>query len=402
MIDYAVLPVHLRLVFLALATLALYAALAWQSDAPALWPGHEPAFFEQSPEFLILWAALLIPYAMAVRAASRSGGRALFILIFLSSASFRTVVFLGTGFGHPAPEMFLQGATPLSLIVHHADWDLPTTRAIATLADLAALALAPGLLRAAGLPVGAAVIHGWNPLVVAEVAGNGRFEAIALLFLVAAFRLAASPRLRWTAALAYGASLSSAAVLVVSVPAMSRRLRLWVAPALVTAWAAWSLAFPDETWSERVGWPPSDFLGGSLTPTFVALARLFVTRNILWSIGIALLTWLVFSIVRSLIQNVRDENAPSTLPRDTLFLVGSWAFLSPQVAPWTFLIVSYLAAFTDNRGWIVFTATAPLTYLALAGGGFSFWLGFAQYFVAYAALIFLWLGPPLEEAHGGP
>jgi hypothetical protein len=82
----------------------------------------------------------------------------------------------------------------------------------------------------------------------------------------------------------------------------------------------------------------------------------------------------------------------SGLPRTVLTAVGFLVFLSPQARPWSFLPFAYLAAHSENRGWLAFTASAPLTYLALDVGTWSFWLGFAQYFVPYASLTFVWLG----------
>ena len=74
--------------------------------------------------------------------------------------------------------------------------------------------------------------------------------------------------------------------------------------------------------------------------------------------------------------------------------------VSPQVLPWCFLPVAYFAAFSRNRGWLLFTATAPLTYFAFQEGrwiDWSFWLGFLQYFPAYFALVFSWLGGRTDD-----
>ena len=39
----------------------------------------------------------------------------------------------------------------------------------------------------------------------------------------------------------------------------------------------------------------------------------------------------------------------------------------------------------------MFTLLAPLSYLAFGDGEWNFWLGFVQYFPAYASLVFVWL-----------
>ncbi len=109
---------------------------------------------------------------------------------------------------------------------------------------MGSLLLAPSLLRAAGLPIGAALVHGWNPFIVKEVAGSGRLDAVAIFFLIAALRLAQTPRFRGAAAVAYGVSLNGPLLLAGSLPLMGRALRGFVAPALVIGVLGWTLTFP--------------------------------------------------------------------------------------------------------------------------------------------------------------
>ena len=135
----------------------------------------------------------------------------------------------------------------------------------------------------------------------------------------------------------------------------------------------------------------TESMGGSLLPASVGLARIFVTRNPLYPAVLCFGVWLAVVLYRAFWK--RPE--PGKIPGEMLWAVGGLLMISPQVLPWHFIPVAYFAAFSRNRGWLVFTATAPLTYLAFHDGqwgSWSFWLGFLQYFPAYFALIFGWLG----------
>jgi hypothetical protein len=135
-------------------------------------------------------------------------------------------------------------------------------------------------------------------------------------------------------------------------------------------------------------WPPENFIGGSLAPALATLGRLFVTRNPMVALWIAGGAFFLVAVARAF--KLRPDGA--NLPRETLVVLGCFLFLSPQVLPWALVPIAGLAPFGANPGWIVLTATAPLTYLALSEGSGSFWLAFAQYFPVYASLIFVSLG----------
>lgn len=391
----------LRLVSYAIVTELLYVALAMRSNVPTsatfLASRLRPVLFEETAEFLILWVALGIFYGLSVRAVSGREGRTLFGFIFLTSALFRVAVLTGSGFDQSTPSVFLDASNPI-------DWlsqSIPaltvgepllskgvSLRAIlASTADLAALALAPGLLRAAGLPVGLALIHGWNPLVVKEVAGSGRIDLLAFFLLLVSFRLV---QRKWSfaAALAYGLSLSGPLMVAASLPVMARALGYRVLLALAVGAAAWTYAAPADSLSVALGYPPDSFLGGSLTPSLIAVSRLVLTREALVPLGLACAIFLFVGLLAA----SRLSPDLGKLPVFGLACLSSFLFLAPQVLPWRFSVVAYLAPFTRNRGFLVFTLLAPLSYLALGDGEWNFWLGFTQYFPAYASLVFVWLG----------
>ena len=381
MVDLSVSDV-LRLIFLSFVSAGLFALLAVRSDV------ERSGLFEQSVEFYVLWIGLFIVYAMAIHAACSKSSVSVTAVIFLAAAGFRATQFLGSGLDHSEASVFLHGATPWSMLFDHIEASLDARRLAATAADLGSLLLAPSLLRAAGLPVGAALIHGWNPFIVKEVAGSGRLDAVAIFFLIAALRLAQTSRtsrFRGAAAVAYGISLNGPLMLAGSLPLMGRALRGWVVPSLVIGLLGWTLTIP-VSWLMRAGWPPENSLGGSLTPALQTLAGLFLTRHATIPLFATLGLWLVWSLARAM----RSQDSKGW-PLETLVALGGLIFVMPQVLPWAFLLVGTLAPYSENRGWLLFTATAPLTYLAFGDSAYGFWLGFTQYFAAYAVLIFFGL-----------
>ena len=389
MIDSLSFPVFLRLLILSIASEGIYLLLAAQSRIPpsesplASW--YHPVRFEETVIFLGLWAALFVAYAFAIRAVHEKTGRALLLFIFVTSALFRGSLLLEKGgFATDAPEAFLQAASPIRTAMEVR----PGFEAIGSVAfDLGALALMPALLRALSLPSGLALVYGWNPLLVKEGAASGRLETIPLFFLLLAFLLFQKKR-PGASALLYGASLAGPPFLWATLPLAARALGFRLALSLVVAGLAWAPLAATRPIAELLGWPPSSTIGGSLMPATAELARLLVTRNPMVAIAACAGAWLLLALVRTV--KLRPDGVD--LPREALLLLGCFLFLSPQVLPWAFLPIAGLAAFSANPGWIVFSATAPLTYLALGEGSWSFWLGFAQYFPGYASLIFVALG----------
>ena len=374
-IDSPSFPVFLRLLILSIASEGLYLFLAAQSGAPPF-------------AFPLLWGALFVTFALAIRAVQGlqgKSGRVLVLFVFATSALFRLSLLLGrSGFSTDVPEAFLHAASPIRAAIGIRP-ELEPFAAVAF--DLGALALMPALLRAASLPAGLALVYGWNPLLVKEVAASGRIETIPLFFLLLAFLLLQKKR-PGASALAYGASLAGPPFLWATLPLAARALGFRLVLSLFVAALAWAPLAATRPFADLMGWPPSSSIGGSLMPATAELARLLVTRDPLAALLFCAGIWLLLALVRA------AKLAPNggELPREALVLLGCFIFLSPQVLPWAFLPIAGLAAFSANPGWIVATATAPLTYLALGEGKWSFWLAFAQYFPVYASLVFVALG----------
>ena len=384
MID-STLPgtVRLRLVFFALASEGLYLFWAARSRLPAeeglLASWYRPVLFEETLEFLGAWALLFLVYALAARSSARAPQRGLTTFISATSAIFRVTLAIAGRFETTSAPAFLGVAgplaSPLAEIASRLPWEAGAVRAALGIgADLFALALAPGMLRAAGLPVGLALLQGWNPLLVKEVAATPRVEivfSLATILLGVRLLQRARPGL---SAVALGVGLGGWPALGACLPAMARLLRARALVAAAIPLGLWTMARPSASWSSVLGWPPGDDVGGSLLPSFETICRLFLSRDPMVPLVAAGALWCVVTI-RALGGLKADG---SNLPRALLPSVGFLILLAPQARPWSFLPLAYLAPYSPNRGWLAFTATAPMIYLALGGGDWSFWLGFAS------------------------
>jgi hypothetical protein len=372
-IDSPSFPVFLRLFPLWLASAGLYILLATR---------YEPA---RAEEFLLLWPALWVAYVLAIRETRTRSGPFLVFCVLATSAAFRaSVLFTASGAPTEAQAAFLHAASPIQSAMELR----PEYQRILSVAfDIGALALLPSLLRSLSLPAGLSLVYGWNPLLVMETAVHGRLETIPLFFLLLAFRMLQGKR-GSLSALLYGVSLAGPPFLWATLPVAAGALRLRLLLSLVVGSAAWAPLVTARPVGELLGWPPSTSVGGSLMPALAALARLTVTRNLLAVYAACAGVFLAVALARTVALG-RPGASP---PREALRLLGLCLFLLPEVLPWAYLPIAGLAAFGANPGWIVATATAPLTYLALSGNGWSFWLAFGQYFPVYASLGFVALG----------
>jgi hypothetical protein len=374
----------LRLLLTAAGTEVLYLVLTKMSwaERPRL------PLLEQTAPFLGLWAGLLLLYAIAVHTTRNVGSRTVTRFVFLTSLLFRLTLIPATmtsptrSITSPLDDAHLE---ILRMDMFENRTSVFADKVLSSGADLAALALAPGLLKAAGLPAALSLLYGWNPLAIKESAASSRFLPVVLLLLVLAIR-AFQVKSRLKSALAFGAGLTGGLWPAACLPCLMRSLGAYTFVSLAMAAAAWAGLI-----LVRTPFTDITYVGGSLLPAVASLANIFVTRNPTYPLILCWGAWLTIVLFRAFRKSVQ----PSEIPREALLAIGSFLMVSPQVLPWCFIPVAYFAAFSRNRGWLVFTATAPLTYLAFQDGrwsGWSFWLGFLQYSPAYFTLIFGWLG----------
>jgi hypothetical protein len=371
-IDFPLSYVFLRLFLLGCASEGLYLLLARN--------------LEPGVPFLLLWTGLFATYAFAMAVARKRSGASLALFVFLTSTLYRASLLLEAAHSETraAPEAFLQTRSPFEAVLEEQPWK---TELVSVGFDLAALAVLVAVLRASSLPAGLALVYGWNPLLVMESAASTRLECVPLFFLLLSFLLAQKKR-RTASALAYGASLAGPPFFWVTLPLAARALGPRLALALLVGGCAWAPLAAATPIPDLLEWPPSTRVGGSLFPALEVLLRLFATRSPFAAFWICGGAWLFLAFARL----VKSGGEPLRLPRESLVLLGGFLFLAPEVLPWSFLPIAGLSAFDDNPGWIAASATAPLTWLALGAGSWSFWLAFLQYFPVYASLLFVALG----------
>ena len=134
------------------------------------------------------------------------------------------------------------------------------------------------------------------------------------------------------------------------------------------------------------------------------LTSLVLTRD--WRVVTAVLftAYLVGSIVVSWRARRTVEHRPlaerwAHRLRQCLVGVGGLLFIAPSLGPTDWLALCAFAPFAlhpelkANFGWLLFPLTAPLSYWA--SGGFV--LGFAQYVLPFAVLVFFALGKRTSE-----
>lgn len=395
-----------HLLFATTLSEVLYLGLARAASIPpaSTWGASwlTPVRFEQTAPFLALWIGLCLGYGLGVRAARESRGAFTTLFVLATSALFRVTLLTGTGFdGSPtAPSPGLETAPPdfltafsqqrLAMVASILGIDAGLLeRALIIVLDLGALVLLSGLLKANTLPAGLALVYGWCPLAVKESAADGRWMFLGIALLALALSRAVK-RILTIAAGAYGAAVVVLPSLFAAAPLWMRGLR-WssvVAIALVSISSMSGLGALEAFLGTAV---PSSTWGGSLYPIVETLLRIFVTREPGYPIVLCYGGWLAFVVYRT----IRFPGDPRGLARESLVAVGSFLLVSPRVLPWSFVPVAYLAAFSPNRGWLLFPLTAALAYLSV-DGEWSFWLGFAQYALPYFMLIFDALGRPPE------
>jgi hypothetical protein len=379
----------LKLGLAAIATQGLYFSMAHLAGEANR---TRSQIFEETLPYFALWAALWVLFAFALSAVRNRAGKGVTLFVFITSFAFRTTLIPGEGFHNETPTGWFvdPGVNPLMTVSKKLGFELPrestvTVKVIAAGADLAALALMAGLLKTAGLSPALSAAHGWNPLAVKESAASGRLVTLGLLFLVITIR-ALQKSSKWKAAMSYGTSLMAGLWTAACAPMMIRSLTASASVAALMAVSGWA-------W---VGLNSIDvmsvpYIGSSLLPATVGVAGVVLTRNPLYPTVFCFALWLALVLFRAFRRRLESRD----FPREMLFALGGLLMVLPQVYPWYFIPLSFFSAFSGNRGWLIFTTTAPLTYLAYGNGewnGWSFWLAFAQYFPAYFVLVFDWLG----------
>src|SRR6059036_2796201 len=214
------------------------------------------------------------------------------------------------------------------------------------LAELATLAVLVSLLGAVGVPLTRVAVYAWNPLVLVEVWSSGHLDAVAVLSIMAAVRLAIGGRRH-----AAGAVLG-----------LGTLVKLYPATLLLLLLDGSGVA-PLATFALVVvaGYAPFAHLGlgalGSL-PQYVTTEffNLGLTRSLIDSPRITLLAlagWIVLA-------SVLTRGVPFVTR--VIILVGGVIVLSPNIFPWYVLWLVPFLAVRPSAPWIGFTGTVAFAY----------------------------------------
>lgn len=219
------------------------------------------------------------------------------------------------------------------------------------LSELATLTVLVSLLGAVGVPLAMVAVYAWNPLVLVEVWGSGHLDALAVLAVVAAVRLAIGGR-RHAAAVLLGLG-----TLVKLYPAVL--LPLLLIGAELTPLATFALVV-------LAGYAPFSPLGlgalGSL-PQYVTMEFFNpgLVRTLIDSPRITMLALGGWVVIASLLT----RGAP--LVDRAIMIVGGIIVLSPNIFPWYVLWLVPFLAVRPSAAWIGFTGTVACAYTFFLG-----------------------------------
>lgn len=219
--------------------------------------------------------------------------------------------------------------------------------------DLGVIVLLAGALRQRGTPLAPLALYAWNPLAVVEVAGSGHLEPLALVFLVAALRCAASrPASAWFA-LAGCVVVKVGGLVVAPLVARVRPPRPWMLGAALLGMAAVTLPYADagtalfaSLWLYAAKWRFNDLFFAPLVTLLGSLAWAKVLAALLLLAVLGILLW----------RRVGLERAAQ-------LLLGAALLLSPTIHPWYLLWPVVLLPLAPLRPLFLWSGSIVAAYL---------------------------------------
>ena len=245
------------------------------------------------------------------------------------------------------------------------------------LIDLAAVGLLALLLARLKRPPELALVYGWHPLAVFEIAGTGHVEGVAVLLVLAATTAAMVRRSVLTGVLLAASALVKPYALVLG-PALLRRGRDLLAGAAAVV-ATVALAYLPYAGAGRhaLGYLPEylreeGFISGtrfyllglldSHPSSFATAAYVVVASGILLALGVAFLR--------------APPSSPAEFPTRALWMFSALFVLTSPTYPWYALLA--VALLPLARGLVrvpaaVISLTAPFLYLHISVGAHPAW-----------------------------
>ena len=284
-------------------------------------------------------------------------------------------------------------------------WTDPATgvgvfRAVFILADLATILLVLAALRRAGRSPWWAALYAWHPLPIAELAGSGHQEGLAMVLLMAALVLhgpAPKKIWRWTAALALGALVKPVLLPVAAVLLKGRSWGAWARCLLFGSVVTVVVAAPLLVWPDL---RPFENLSSTAQRFTLKWAHFgSVYEPLLTVIEGGASTW----------SNDGQERLARTICGALLIaaMVGVWmtqrdawragvwiflamVLLSPAAHPWYVLWALVLLPMAPSPAVWIASLTLPWGYAVLADTqtwSVSPWVMVAAYVPVYGALV---------------
>ena len=214
------------------------------------------------------------------------------------------------------------------------------------IAEVATLVVLVSLLRALGMPLLQLTVYAWNPLVLVEVWGSGHLDALVLLSVVTAVRLAIADR-KTLAAVALGlgtlVKLYPVALLALSVRGRGRRPLAAFALVVVLGYAP-LVPLGSRAFGSLFQYVTTAFFNPGLLRTIIDVPVLAMMALLGWVAGASLL-----GAARPLVDRI-------------VVLIGGFILLSPNIFPWYVLWLVPFLAVRPSAAWIAFTGTVALAY----------------------------------------
>ena len=315
---------------------------------------------------------------------------------------------------HPdIPTLYPPVAQFLFALVAWIGPSVPALKGAMVICDLLLMALLVRILGRVGLPGGQILIYAWNPLVIAEVAGNGHVDVLAVLLLIAGIHLIIGERSALST-IVLGLAAGAKFLPILAFPVLARRIRAWLLPVPFLVLAVVYLPYASagaalfrglKEYAER--WQHNDslfslLLGAMefLNPTPVLKAGIAWMHGALgypawveilytYAYPVYLARIAAFLLAAALSGMLAWKRADPV--RGTFILLGAVLLLSPTAHPWYFLWVAPFLALRPSRAWILLTGLVPLSYLdpgPVAGGeGEMAWVRWAEYLPFFALLL---------------
>ena len=262
---------------------------------------------------------------------------------------------------------------------------VPLLKSLLVLCDLAGIQVIRAMLRRVGANEGRVALYAWSPLVVAEVAGNGHIDVLAVLLFFLGIHLIIEARWRVSTTV-LGLAVGAKLVPLAAFPALARRVPArywWFAPAVMLGITLPYLGAGSSLglglWEYAGRWRHNDslfaiLLGGleAAHPTQALKTAIFWLQQRLGDSDaiqvlyrsvypVYLARWCAAALWGALALEVFRRRLPPV--RGSFILIAAALLLSPTVHPWYVLWIVPFLALRPEPAWVLFTGLVPLSYL---------------------------------------